>query len=164
MATARPEYISLEGWTRLNDELDQLHRVERPTVVNNVAAAAAEGDRSENAEYIYGKKRLREIDKRIEFLRKRVEGLTPVKAASTAERVVFLSYVRVEDAEGELHEYRIVGADETDARTGAISVKSPVGRALVGKRLDDEVFVRTPGGLKELTIIDIGVEPLDPAD
>ena len=94
------EYISLDGHRRLVAELDQLFRVERPRVVNNVAAAAAEGDRSENAEYIYGKKRLRQIDKRIEFLNDRLDKLQVVERPATDQRVVFLSWVEVEDGEG----------------------------------------------------------------
>ena len=149
------EYISLDGHRRLVAELDQLFRVERPRVVNNVAAAAAEGDRSENAEYIYGKKRLRQIDKRIEFLNDRLDKLQVVERPATDQRVVFLSWVEVEDGEGAVKLYRIVGAEETDARAGHISWRSPVGRALLGKQLDDEVGVDTPGGGVDLTVLGI---------
>ena len=135
------EYISTAGRARLADELHRLLSVERPQVVNTVAAAAAEGDRSENAEYIYGKKRLRQIDRRIEFLSKRLDQLQAVERASTDDRVVFLSWVEVEDEGGQTHWYRIVGADETDAKLGWISFKSPVGKALLGRRRDDTVFV-----------------------
>lgn len=153
-----PEYISYEGRQRLVDELQHLMRVERPSVVNTVAAAAAEGDRSENAEYIYGKKRLRQIDRRVEFLTKRLDALTPIAKAQRADRVVFLSWVEVEDQDGERNWYRIVGADETDAKQGHISFKSPVARALLGRGVDDDVSVRTPGGLKELVILSIQVD------
>jgi transcription elongation factor GreB len=153
-----PEYISAEGRQKLVDELTHLMRVERPSVVNTVAAAAAEGDRSENAEYIYGKKRLRQIDKRVEFLTKRLDKLTPLAKAQSDSRVVFLSYVEVEDEAGETHWYRIVGADETDAKRGHISFKSPVARALLGREIDDEVRVRTPGGEKGFTILEIQVD------
>ncbi len=153
------EYISTPGRKRLSDELHHLLTVERPKVVNNVAAAAAEGDRSENAEYIYGKKRLRQIDRRIEWLSKRLDQLQPVDRASTAERVVFLSYLEVEDADGETQWFRIVGADESDAKLGWISYNSPVGQALMGRRRDDTVRVPTPGGVKQFTVIEISVEP-----
>ncbi len=153
------EYISAEGRARLAAELHQLLTKERPSVVNTVAAAAAEGDRSENAEYIYGKKRLRQIDKRIEFLSRRLDHLEVVSAPPTDERVVFLSWVEVEDGDGEVKRYRIVGADETDAKAGWISYKSPVGRALLGKEPDDEVVVNTPGGRVELTILGISRTP-----
>ena len=153
-----PEYISTEGRKRLIDELTQLMRVERPSVVNNVAAAAAEGDRSENAEYIYGKQRLRQIDSRVEFLTKRLDQLTPLAKAHSAARVVFLSYVEVEDAEGETHWFRIVGADETDGKQGHISFKSPVARALLGHEVDDEVVVHTPGGERNYTVLTIRVD------
>jgi transcription elongation factor GreB len=159
MSAPRPEYISSPGYTALEAELIELARVERPEVVNRVALAAAEGDRSENAEYIYGKKRLREIDKRMEFLSNRLDVLTPIPRAVTDERVVFLSWLSLEDAEGETHVFRIVGADETDAKAGWISLKSPVGRALLGHRVDDEVTVKTPGGLREYTINEISIEP-----
>ncbi len=150
-------YISMQGYQRLGDEMDHLLTVERPRVVNNVAAAAAEGDRSENAEYIYGKKRLRQIDKRIEFLTRRLDVLEVVPQTKDTQKVRFLAWVEVEDAEGETRVFRIVGADETDARAGWISWRSPVGRALLGKSLDDEVAVRTPGGNVEYTIVEIHI-------
>ncbi|MCA9525312.1 MAG: GreA/GreB family elongation factor, partial [Myxococcales bacterium] len=115
--------------------------------------------RSENAEYIYGKKRLRQIDRRIEFLSKRLDQLQAVERASTDDRVVFLSWVEVEDEGGQTHWYRIVGADETDAKLGWISFKSPVGKALLGRRRDDTVFVPTPGGDRDYTILDIRIGP-----
>ena len=151
-------YISLDGYRVLDAELTRLLTVERPRVVDNVAAAAAEGDRSENAEYIYGKKRLREIDKRIEFLTRRLDDITVVERAATDDRVVFLSWVTVEDSKGDEHLYRLVGADETSAERGLISFRSPVGRALLGKRLDDEVSIRTPGGIRELVIVGISIQ------
>ncbi|MCA9542189.1 MAG: transcription elongation factor GreB [Myxococcales bacterium] len=148
-------YISAEGYRRLADELHTLMTVERPKVVNTVAAAAAEGDRSENAEYIYGKKRLRQIDRRVEFLTRHLDRLEVAAPPTATDRVRFLSYVEIENQDGEEKCYRIVGADETDAKAGWISWKSPVGSALLGKRLDDEVRVRTPGGFVELTIVGI---------
>jgi transcription elongation factor GreB len=154
-------YISAQGYHRLGAEMDHLLTVERPRVVNNVAAAAAEGDRSENAEYIYGKKRLREIDRRIEFITRRLDVLEVVPQTKDTQRVRFLAWVEVEDPEGETRVFRIVGADETDAKTGWISWRSPVGRALLAKALDDEVTVRTPGGEVVYTIVEIHTK--DPA-
>lgn len=153
---AQKQYISVEGFKKLAAELDHLLTVERPQVVNTVAAAAAEGDRSENAEYIYGKKRLRQIDKRMEFLRDHLEKLEAVEPPRATDKVRFLSWVRLENADsGELRTFRIVGADETDARAGWISWKSPVGKALLGKAVDDEVSVHTPGGRVEYIVLDI---------
>jgi transcription elongation factor GreB len=140
-------YITLEGFERLRAELDQLWKVERPRVTQEVADAAAQGDRSENAEYIYGKKRLREIDRRVRFLSKRLEELTVVaEPPEKRDRVFFGAWVKVEDEDGIEAEYRIVGPDESDARTGAISIESPVAKALMGKREGDEVTVRVPKG------------------
>jgi transcription elongation factor GreB len=147
------EYITHEGYKALRDELDHLWTVERPKIVKGVADAAAEGDRSENAEYIYGKKKLREIDKRIEYLSKRVDVLTVVNEfpPEGTDKVFFGAYLELEDDDGQLHRYRIVGADETDAEKGFISIDSPVARALMGKRLNDEVTVRRPKG--EVTFV-----------
>jgi transcription elongation factor GreB len=140
-------YITREGFERLRAELDQLWKVERPRVTQEVADAAAQGDRSENAEYIYGKKRLREIDRRVRFLSRRLEELTVVaEPPEKRDRVFFGAWVRVEDEDGVEAEYRIVGPDESDARTGAISIESPVAKALMGKREGDEVTVRVPKG------------------
>ena len=148
-------YISESGFAALNAEMEHLLTVERPRVVNNVAAAAAEGDRSENAEYIYGKKRLREIDRRVEFLSKRLDTLEVVPQPTETTKVRFLSWVEIEDDDGESAIYRIVGADETDAKAGWISWKSPIGRALLGKGVDEEVQVETPGGRRECLVLNI---------
>jgi len=140
-------YITAQGARKLKEELDFLWHEERPRVTRGVADAAAEGDRSENAEYIYGKKRLREVDRRIRFLRKRLEVLQVVQdSPNQTDKVFFGAYVTVENEEGEQEEYRLVGPDETDAKQGFISVDSPVGRALMGKRIDDEVTVSRPRG------------------
>ena len=152
------DYISEAGYKALQDELEHLFRVERPKVVANVSAAAAEGDRSENAEYIYGKKRLREIDRRIEFLTKRVDVLQVVQPSSASDTIRFLSTVTVSDESGVERTFRIVGADETNTKRGWISWKSPVGRALIGKQLDDVVAVQTPAGLVEYSVEDITVQ------
>jgi transcription elongation factor GreB len=146
--SAKREYITDEGYRRLREELDHLFRVERPRVVKGVADAAAEGDRSENAEYIYGKKKLREIDKRIEFLTKRVDVLTVVTEypKDGTDKIFFGAFVQLEDDDGKRLEYRIVGADESDADRGYISMESPVARALLGKRVGESVSVMRPKG------------------
>ena len=124
-----------------------------------VAVAAAEGDRSENAEYIYRKKQLAEIDRRLRFLDKRLDVLTVVSEKPRADgRVYFGCYVTVEDEEGETIRYRIVGPDEWDAERGEISMNSPMAKALMGKREDDEVVVRRPKGDLYLTIMDVSVD------
>ncbi len=140
-------YITREGFERLRAELDHLWSVERPRVTQEVADAAAQGDRSENAEYIYGKRRLREIDRRVRFLGKRLEELTVVtEPPARRDRVFFGAWVTIEDEDGQVAEYRIVGPDESDAASRAISVESPVARALLGKKEGDEVAVKVPRG------------------
>ena len=154
-------YISQVGFDALAAEVEHLMTVERPRVVRNVADAAAEGDRSENAEYIYGKKRLREIDRRVEFLTKRLDVYEVVPLPMQTDRIRLLSWAELETEEGETKYFRIVGADETNADAGEISWKSPVGRALLGKAIDDEVTVRTPRGLLTYTVLDILTEKPD---
>jgi transcription elongation factor GreB len=155
--SAKREYITDEGYRRLREELDHLFRVERPRVVKGVADAAAEGDRSENAEYIYGKKKLREIDKRIEFLTKRVDVLTVVTEYPKAgtDKIFFGAFVELEDDDGKLLTYRIVGADESDAERGYISMESPVARALLGKRVGDNVSVMRPKGEASFSVLKV---------
>jgi transcription elongation factor GreB len=153
------QYITPAGAPRLRDELDQLWRIERPQVPQAVAEAAAQGDRSENAEYIYGKRRLREIDRRVRFLRKRLDGMIVVDhAPSDRNRVFFGAWVELEDARGGTRRHRIVGPDEFDLAPGYISMDSPLGRALLGRRLDDEVRVELPGGDEALVITTIEYE------
>ena len=143
----RSAYITPEGAKKLRAELDQLWTVERPRVTQEVADAAAQGDRSENAEYIYGKRRLREIDRRVRFLSKRLDEVTVVTEPPTdPKRVFFGAWVTIEDEDGEEKPYRIVGADESDMGKSWISIDSPVARALLGKREGDEVTVRVPKG------------------
>jgi transcription elongation factor GreB len=152
----RSPHITVEGANKLRAELTQLWTVERPRVTQEVADAAAQGDRSENAEYIYGKRRLREIDRRVRFLSKRLDEVTVVnEPPSDASRVFFGAWVTVEDDDGEEHCYRIVGADESDLDRGCISIDSPVARALLGKRDGDEVLVRVPRGDVTYTIVGI---------
>lgn len=150
------KYITVEGARRLREELDQLWRIERPKVTQAVTEAAAQGDRSENAEYIYGKRRLREIDSRVRFLRKRLEGMVTVdQPPSDPNRVFFGAWVSLEDDEGTLSRYRIVGPDEFDLAPDYISMDSPLGRALLRKALDDEVTVELPGGVRTFVIVEI---------
>ena len=157
--TPGSKYITPDGARRLNKELDELWKVERPKVTQAVSEAAAQGDRSENAEYTYGKKRLREIDRRVRFLRKRLDGMVIVdKPPSDPKRVFFGAWVSVEDDDGQLARYRIVGPDEFDAAPGYISMDSPLARALMKKGLDDEVTVEVPGGVRKYIIVDVEYE------
>ena len=152
----RPRYITPEGEQALRDELQFLWKVKRPEVTQAVREAAALGDRSENAEYIYGKKQLREIDRRVRFLSKRLDEVSVVdRLPEDRSRVFFGAWVTIEDEDGNEQEYRIVGADEFDLEKGYLSINSPLARALIGKHLDDEVSVRTPEGWKQVVITDI---------
>jgi len=140
-------YITPDGETRLREELHQLWKIERPEVTATVHEAAKNGDRSENGDYIYGKRRLREIDSRVRFLNKRLEELQIVdRPPSDTGKVFFGAWVTLEDEEGSEARYRIVGPDEFDLKQGKLSMDSPMARALLGKRLDDEVLVRSPAG------------------
>jgi len=150
------KFITPEGAERLKGELDHLWRVLRPQVTQAVSEAAAQGDRSENAEYIYGKKQLREIDRRVRFLRQRLDGMTVVnQAPSDPRRIFFGAWVTLEDDAGEQFEYRIVGPDEFDASKGYISMDAPLGRALLRKAIDDEVKVEVPGGTKTYYVVGV---------
>lgn len=158
-------YITREGYERLRAELEGLWHGERPKVTAEVQAAAAMGDRSENAEYIYGKKRLREIDARIRFLSKRLEVLTVVEGAPAApDRAFFGAWVSIEDEDGEESTYRIVGPDESDSAKGYISVASPLAKALLGKRQGDDALVRRPAGPVEVTVVRIRYDSAGPAN
>lgn len=139
--------ITAEGAQRLRDELHELWHVRRPAATQAVSEAAALGDRSENAEYIYGKKMLREIDSRVRFLRKRLENLKVVdQPPSDPSKVFFSATVELEDEDGQSLTVRIVGPDEIDPKRQHISIDSPMARALLGKALDDEVIVQAPAG------------------
>lgn len=154
--------ITPVGHAKLRAELEHLWKVERPQVTDEVSAAAALGDRSENAEYQYGKRRLREIDRRVRWLNKRLEALEVVRTAPNDGRVHFGSLVTIEDQDGEQHTWQLVGSDEWDVKQGKISVLSPIGQALLGKRVDDEVEVRRPKGTMELTILEVRVPTYEP--
>ena len=149
-----PRYITPDGYRKLAAELERLWKVERPRVTRQVADAAAMGDRSENAEYIYGKKRLREIDGRVHFLSKRLEELEVVREAPAHPgRVFFGAWVSLEGEDGESLEFRIVGADEFDPALRFISVESPMARAVLGKQEGDEAVVVRPKGTGTFTIL-----------
>ena len=153
------QFITAAGAARLKNELDELWKVERPRVTQAVSEAAAQGDRSENAEYTYGKKRLREIDRRVRFLRKRLDGMTIVdKPPSDHTRVYFGAWVTLEDEDGKQVRHRIVGPDEFDMNPGYISMDAPLARALMRKALDDEVRVELPGGMRTYVVVEIRYE------
>lgn len=148
-------YITPEGFQALDDELTQLWKT-RADVTLALSAAAAEGDRSENAEYIYRKKQLREIDRRIRYLQKRLDELQVVdRHPSDISRVYFGAWVTLEDEEGEELIYRIVGPDEFDLEKGFISMDSPVAKALMKKTMDDEVVVERPSGRVVYSILNV---------
>lgn len=151
------ELITAQGHARLKAELDDLWRVQRPEVVKALAAAAAEGDRSENAEYTYRKKQLAGIDRRVRYLSKRIPALKVVDSMpSDPEMVFFGAEVELESlTNGEVLRYRIVGPDETDAKLGHISIDSPLARAMLKKRLDDEFEASLPGGVARFVIVDV---------
>jgi len=147
-------YITPAGYRKLVDELEFLHTSKRPEVVSALGDAAEEGDRSENAEYIYRKRQLRQIDARMRFLSKRLDHVAIVdpKEQTRRDRVFFGATVTVEDEDEVTLVYRIVGQDEVEGSEGAISWKSPVGKALLGKGVGDTVVVRWHAGMRELTI------------
>lgn len=152
----KANYITPEGLNRLKSEYQQLMQVERPKLVETVAWAASNGDRSENADYIYGKRRLREIDSRLRFLKGRLEAALVVDPKQlSGDKVVFGSTVTVEDDDGEQRTYKIVGEDEFDPKTGLISWRSPVATALLGRRVGDEVTLKKPGGDETVQLVKI---------
>jgi transcription elongation factor GreB len=152
-------YITPQGYRKLQDELEHLWKVERPRVTSEVAAAAAQGDRSENAEYIYGKKRLREIDRRVRFLSKRLDVLAIVTPSKEQHgKVFFGAWVTIEDEEGHEATYRIVGGDEFDSDRGWISVDSPLARALLGKAEGEEATVVRPKGRAQVVVVRVTYE------
>ena len=155
-AAPKSNYLTAEGEARLRQELDFLWRDERPRVTQQVSDAAALGDRSENAEYIYGKKRLREIDRRVRYLRNRLEDATVVRVPPTnRDKIYFGAWIELEDSAGSIREYRIVGPDEVGEKPGYISMDAPLGRALLGRQPDDEVHISSPAGRASYWIVSI---------
>jgi len=157
-----PNYITLAGAKRLQVELAYLRSKERPKVVREVSDAAAQGDRSENAEYIYGKRRLREIDRRMHFLTRRLEKAVIVEPRTDANgKIFFGAIVEVENEDCTKATYQIVGEDEIDLTLGRISWRSPLGRALLGKKEDDTIVFRKPSGEVEMTVLGVRYEVPD---
>jgi transcription elongation factor GreB len=157
LARLVPNYLTPEGAKKLSEELDQLLRVQRPKVVQEVAEAAAQGDRSENAEYIYGKKRLREIDRRVRFLTKRLESAVVVKPGEVGgDRVRFGAKVELRDENGKISRYLLVGPDEANPTEGKLSFQSPLGKALMNKSVGDVISVQRPMGEIEVEITRVG--------
>lgn len=160
--TPRRNYITPAGYARLKSELKALVELERPEVVRTVAWAASNGDRSENGDYLYGKKRLREIDRRVRFLIKRLQNAAVVdNAGREGEQVFFGACARVRGKSGAERVVTIVGADEVDAARGRVSWFSPVASALLKARVGDVVRLDTPGGTEELEILDVQYLPID---
>ncbi len=155
-----PRYITPDGFRRLAEEHARIWTVERPRIVAEVEAAAALGDRSENAEYVYGKRKLRELDRRLRFLSETMDALTVIEPAPhPAGRAFFGAWVTIEQEDGEERTYRLVGPDEFDAGQGLISVDAPLGRALLGKREGDTAVVQRPAGAAVLTVVEVRWSP-----
>lgn len=162
MSTPYQHLITPQGAERLQSELDFLWRIERPQVTQQVSDAAKLGDRSENAEYIYGKKRLRQIDRRVRFLTKRLEHITVVtRKPSNVDAVYFGAWVCLEDDDGVEYRYRIVGSDEINLDIGYISVQAPLARGLLGKCVDDEVRIHLPKGAQTFYVLSITYDKPD---
>ena len=158
--SAKPGYITSGGYRRFEEEAERLWSVDRPKMAKAVEVAAAEGDRSENAEYQYSKQRLAAIDRRLRFLGQRLKVLTIVDEKPPDDgRVYFGSWVTIEDEDGDTHTYRIVGPDEIDAAKRWISMDSPVGTSLLSRQLGDEITVRRPKGEVKCEIIDVRNTP-----
>lgn len=150
-------YITRAGHTLMQQELTHLWKVKRPEVTRKVSEAAAQGDRSENAEYIYGKRQLREIDARIQFLSKRLDELEVIeRAPATTDRVYFGACVTVEDVAGQIQILRIVGADEVGRESGFISIDAPLARALIGKQVGDEVTITEQQATRAPRVLEVG--------
>ena len=162
LETGGKNYVTKKGFERLKSEANELLNVERPKVVEVVAWAASNGDRSENADYTYGKKRLREIDRRIRFLQKRIDRAEVVEPElQKGDRVLFGATVTVLDESETSRTYKIVGIDETDAKLGKVSWISPIGRILLQGKVGDTVVLQTPKGEEELEIQQIEFKPID---
>ncbi len=162
MNIMKTNLITRAGWHKLDNELKYLWKVKRPEVTQAVSEAAALGDRSENAEYKEGKRELRRIDSRLRFLTKRLDALEIVDHHPQQNgKVFFGAWVELENEDGDIARYRIVGTDEIDPKLGYITIDSPMARALIGKQVDDDVFVKTPSGVKEWWIIAIQYQPFE---
>jgi len=154
-------YITADGYQALQDELEALWK-RRHHVTKALTAAAAEGDRSENAEYIYRKKELREIDRRVRYLQKRLPDLKVVRDKPSDQAAIFFgAWIRLEDEAGHEALYRIVGPDEFDVTKGYISMDAPMAKALMKKRVDDEVLVHTPKGDKVYFVVEVSYSGID---
>jgi transcription elongation factor GreB len=162
IAGGQKNYITPAGYQRLRDQLDQLWKIERPALVNTITWAASNGDRSENGDYIYGKKRLREIDRQIRFLSKRMDNADVVDPAKrlNCDQVFFGATVTVCGQDGREHTYSIVGVDEADAGRGLISWVSPLARALLKARAEDIVMLHVPGGVEEMEVVKVAYLPI----
>jgi transcription elongation factor GreB len=155
-------YISPKGHQKLVDELDQLLKVERPEVTKLIQWAASNGDRSENADYIYGKRRLREIDRRIRFLTQRLDASVIVDPTKiTSEKIQFGATVELTDEDGNNRKFTIVGVDEVDTAKGRISWQSPIGKTLIGKASGEEVLVKTPSGEITYEVVSVIYKPIE---
>lgn len=155
-------YISPQGHKKLVDELDQLLRIERPEITKLIQWAASNGDRSENADYLYGKRRLREIDRRIRFLTQRLDASVVVDPASIkSQKIQFGATVELMDEEGNKKRFTIVGVDEVDTSKGRISWQSPIGRTLIGKEVGDEVLVKVPSGELTYEVLALNYLPIE---
>lgn len=163
LPTGSKNYMTPAGYARLDAEFNQLWKVERPKLVETIAWAASNGDRSENGDYIYGKKRLREVDRRIRFLSKRLEHAEVVDPAlrEATDQVFFGATVTVSDQDGVEATYAIVGVDEADAGRGRIAWISPMARALLRAREGDTVNVQTPQGRREMEIVEVRYQAID---
>lgn len=162
MAIEKNNYITPKGHQKLLDELNHLVRTERPEVTKLVQWAASNGDRSENADYLYGKRRLREIDRRIRFLTSRLDAARVVDPTQiTSEKVQFGASIEVQDENGNVKRYTIVGVDEVDTAQGRISWQSPIGRSLLGKTEGDEVLIKIPAGEITYEIVTISYQPIE---
>lgn len=155
-------YITPHGYKKLLDELHSLLKEERPEVTKLVQWAASNGDRSENADYLYGKRRLREIDRRMRFLNKRLEAAMVVDPSQIkSEKIQFGASVEIMDEEGVTKRYTIVGVDEVKTEVGRISWQSPIGRSLLGKEVGDEVIIHAPTGERTYEVISVNYKPVE---
>jgi transcription elongation factor GreB len=158
----KTNYISPNGYKRLFDELERLLKVERPEVTHLVQWAASNGDRSENADYLYGKKKLREIDRRIRHLNQRLDASLVIDPLSIAsKKIQFGATVEVMNEEGLLKCFTIVGVDEVDTSKGRISWQSPIGKSLIGKEVGDEILVKVPTGELLFVVESISYQPIE---